>query len=166
MTDKPLQKHQGEKHDGPDHTAPYPVSRMAPAIELVDLAREIAEADKMLGNVTHGKLKLIAEQMQALQRQAREVLEQTRRDQELHRAQCNFKRIPGRTYHLYRRGDGSLYFSMLSPQEWRGEPPHRFEGSFRLESDMSWVSAEALERRPSEHELLDRLLLGSDDSIG
>ncbi len=136
-------RHGGDPHRGPDCTAPYPVSRMAPAVELVDLAREIAEADKMLASNAHGKLKVLAEQMRALQAQARGVLEQTRRDQQLHRAQCNFQRQPGRTYHLYRRPNGVQYFSMLAPEEWGGEPPHAYEGSYRLETDMSWSAVTA-----------------------
>ena len=54
------------KHQGPDHSAPYPVSRLAPAIELVDLAKEIAQADNMLTQIAHGKLGVIAEQIKVL----------------------------------------------------------------------------------------------------
>nr|WP_236860659.1 DUF2452 domain-containing protein [Candidatus Reidiella endopervernicosa] len=99
-----LKRFAGEAHSGSDRTAPYPVSRMAPATELVDMAREIAEADKQLGNVTHAKLKVIADQMQTLQQQARRVLERAQRDQLLHRARCNFSRQPGKRYHLYQKG--------------------------------------------------------------
>ncbi len=137
----PLQKYQGPLHEGEDHSAPYPVSRMAPAVELVDMAREIAEADRMLGNVSHGKLTQIAEQIRALQQQAHEVLERSLRDQQLHRARCNFQRKPGAVYHLYRGTDGLEQFSMLSPAEWgpgAQGAPGEFLGSYRLESDMSW----------------------------
>ena len=134
-------RYQGETHDGADHASPYPVSRLVPAIELVDLAREIAHADATLSQVAGGKLRIIAEQVRALQGQAREVLASVQRDQELHRAQCNFKRHPGRIYHLYRKPDGGTYFSMLAPAEWGGTPPHEFVDSFRLEADMSWTPA-------------------------
>lgn len=150
-------KESAGRRTGEGRSASYPVSRMAPAIELVDLAREIAAADSMLTNMAHGKLLLIAEQMRRLQDEARAVLEQTRRDQALHRAACNFKRVPGKVYHLYRRGNGALYFSLLSPAEW-GEPPDGFVGSFRLEHDMSWVPAEHAEERPDMRRLLQQLL--------
>ncbi len=149
--------HQGGQHEGADHSAPYPVSRMAPAIELVDMAREIAAADNMLATVSHARLTVIAEQIRALQAQAHAILEQTRRDQLLHRAACNFKRIPGRVYHLYRRDDDNLYISMLAPQEW-GEPPDAFVGSFRLENDMSW-SATGSEQEVAAGEAVMRRLL-------
>lgn len=145
-------------HRGSDNSAPYPVSRMAPAVELVDMAREIASADNMLTTVAHSKLKVIAEQMKALQQEAQHILQATRRDQQLHRAQCNFQRIPGRVYHLYCKADGRRYFSMLSPEEWGGPVPHRYEGSYRLENDMSWTPAEAMDQPDDTRVLIDRLL--------
>ena len=124
----------------PEHASPYPLSRLAPAFDLIDVAREIQEADKMLGAVVGGQLEVIAKQIQALQEQAQGLLERARVAAELHRADCHFKKRPGHVYHLYRRPNGSAYFSMLSPKEWGGAPPHPFEGSFRLEVDQSWTS--------------------------
>jgi len=115
------------KHQGPEHAAPYPVSRMAPAIELVDLAKEIAQADNMLTQIAHGKLGVIAEQIKVLQSQARTILEETERSHRLHNAHCSFKKIPGRFYHLYQKENGAEYFSMLSPVEWNNHPPHQGE---------------------------------------
>lgn len=158
MSSEQDKRRPAEIHQGSDNSAPYPVSRLAPALELVDLAREIAAADNMLNTVTHGKLKVIAEQIQALQQEAQRILEVTRRDQELHRAQCNFQRIPGRVYHLYRRADGRRYFSMLAPEEWGGPTPHPYEGSYRLENDMSWTPAEQMDRPDDSRALIERLL--------
>lgn len=159
--DDELKRYDGKvPHQGPDHAAPYPVSRLAPAIELVDLAREIAQADTMVNSRVSAKLKVIADQVRSLQAQAREALEQAGRDQALHHAQCNFQRRPGHTYHLYCRADGSRYFSMLAPTDWRGGPPHTFEGSYRLEADMSWtpLDADAPSGDDDSRELVARLL--------
>ncbi len=123
--------------------SPFPLSRLAPSFDLVDTAREIQDADRMLGAVVGGQLDVIAIQIRALQDQARSLLEKARQAGELHRAGCSFKKRPGAVYHLYRRPDGSSYFSMLSPSEWRGVPPHPFEGSFRLEIDASWTRVDA-----------------------
>lgn len=158
MNDTRLQRFRGDKHQGGDNSAPYPVSRMAPATELVDLAAQIAAADNMLSNVAHGKLRQIAEQIKGLQLQAQNILQVTARDQQLHRAQCNFPRKPGHTYHLYRRHNGGEYLSMLAPQEWGGEPPHPFLGSFRLENDMSWTPLSEAEDLAQAEALLDALL--------
>lgn len=129
----------GTKHDGPARTSPYPVSRLGARADLVDVAREIAEADRMVGSVVHGKLDVIAEQIRALQAKAQEIMDAARRDLELHHAECSFQKRPGATYHLYERPSGALYFSMLSPDEWGGAPPHPFRGSYRLEVDRSFT---------------------------
>ena len=117
----------------------YPVSRLAPPYELVDLAKEIAKADDMLSVQTNGKLRLLAEQIRGLQEEAKKILKETRQNQQLHHAECSFKKKIGHIYHLYKKEDGSLVFSLLSPQEWGKRMPHEFVGSFRLENDMTWT---------------------------
>ncbi|MFC1589447.1 DUF2452 domain-containing protein [Pseudomonadota bacterium] len=152
---KPVQIHQGS-----DNTAPYPVSRLAPGFDLVDLAREIEQADTMINNTAHAKLRVIADTMLKLKDEARKVLEETRQNQQLHRAQCQFRKIPGKIYHLYQKPDGSLYFSMLSPQEWGGKTAQVFQGSYRLEADQSWKAVEELQEdnaAASIERLLDSL---------
>lgn len=160
MDDDDFKKHEGggDRHEGESRTSPYPVSRLAPPISLVDAARQIEQADQMVGNRVSSKLKVIADQIRALQEEARSVLNEAERDQDLHHVRCNFKRQPGKIYHLYQKEDGSRYFSMLSPEEWRGQPPHEFLGSFRLEADYSWTPAERLDETDDSHELVQRLL--------
>lgn len=119
--------------------ATYPMSRLAPRFDLVDLASEIARADQTLSMLASAKLDQIRDQIRMLQDQARAVLEETERAARLHRARCNFKKAPGHVYHLYRRGEDDLYFSMLSPDDWRGSPPHPYEGSYRLEIDQTFT---------------------------
>ena len=119
--------------------APYPMSRLAPRFQLVDLAEEIARADETMSLVTSSKLEIIRQQIVALQEKARVILDEAAFAAQLHRARCHFRKVPGRIYHLYRRGTEELYFSMLSPDEWGGAPPHPFEGSFRLEPDQTFT---------------------------
>jgi len=126
-------------HQGGDNTAPYPVSRMAPAIELVDLAREIERADQQITGLTNAKLDLVAQQIRQLQQQARDILEKAEQDQKLHRASCAFQRRPGEIYHLYQASMQRQYFSMLAPHEWGVRAPHQYIGSYRLELDSSWT---------------------------
>ena len=132
---------------GPAKLSPYGLSTMAPAIRLVDVAAEIEKADELIGTVASSKLEVIARQIRALQEQAEEVLEQAKRDLDLHRATCNFPRRVGKIYHLYERANGELYWSMLSPTDWGGEPPHRHAGGFRLEPDQSWTAEEQIPSR-------------------
>lgn len=153
-------------HQGAGHSAPYPVSRLAPGFGLLDLAREIDQADQMISGRLSGQLQVIADQVKALQAQAKRILEQAREDQRLHHAHCAFRRIPGRTYHLYEGADGVAAFSMLSPDDWRGTPPQRFLGSYRLEADMSWTPADGGRRDDDSRQLVNRLLASSDGDQG
>jgi len=139
MAQNPDKKFQGPNHLGPARSSPYPVSRLAPAHDLVHVAQQIQEADAMLGATTQSQLNLIAAQIRSLQNMARDILETAARDAELHRATCNFQRKPGHVYHLYKRQTGEPFFSLIGPQEWGGTPPHIFVGSYRLEENMSWT---------------------------
>jgi hypothetical protein len=151
----------------PDRAMMYPTSRLGAKIELVDLAREIEKADETIGLVVSGKLDVIREQMRALQEQARRLLEEARDASRLHRATCNFKKTPGKVYHLYRRDSGELYFSMLSPEDWQGSPPHPFEGSYRLEADLTFSPmGEGPERERVDARPMIQSLLGQGDKSG
>ena len=123
------------------------MSRLAPRFDLVSMAQEIQSADAMLAAVAGAELEVIADQIRALRARASEVLERARRNAALHRACCRFRKQPGRVYHLYREPSGQLYFSLLSPDDWRGAAPHAFEGSYRLELDLSWTPAAEIARR-------------------
>lgn len=158
-----LTKYAGPNHTGPAATSPYGQSRLAPAIELVDVAKEIAQANALIGEATADRLGMIAEQIRALQEQAREILEKARRDVVLHQAECRFQKVAGQTYHLYRKGEGDdarYYFSMLSPDDWKGHPPDAFEGSYRVEVDLSFSSVEEVEKRDARTHTARRLLAG------
>jgi len=146
------------KHQGGDNTAPYPVSRMAPAVTLSDIAREVEQADQMVNAHASSKLRVIADQIKSLQAEAKKVLEQARQDQLLHRAKCNFQRQPGKVYHLYQKPAGDTYFSMLAEHEWGGEPPHTFLGSYRLEYDMSWTPAADIHKEDDSRAIINKLL--------
>ncbi len=130
----------GAKHIGEQRTSPYPMSRLAPVHDLVDAARQIAEADTMLGAVASAELTQIAEQMRALKERARVVLEAASESLAIHRARCSFQKRPGPVYHLFERADGERWLSMIGPSEWGGDSADRiFRGSFRLELDQSFT---------------------------
>jgi hypothetical protein len=150
--DKPL------LHRGDARSSPYPMSRLAPAFQAPELAEEIARAESMLSARTGAKLHVIADQIKALQAEARKVLDEAREEQALTHAECAFKRIPGKVYHLYRRADGRAYFSMLSPADWNGRPPDTHAGSYRLETDYSWTPAERLREPDDTRQVVQQLL--------
>ena len=84
--------------------------------DLVELAGEIQIADKFTRATAGSKLSVIAEQVMFLQQQAQKILEEAVRDKEINHMACNFKRIPGKLYHIYKRPNGRNYMSMISPQ--------------------------------------------------
>ena len=127
------------RYRGPQKAAPYALSRLSAPVSLVDVAREIQQADQWIASTATARLSQIAAQMQALRDQAEAVLQKAREDAELHRAEARFNRLPGKTYHLYERPDGRRYWSMLSPAEWGGKSPHAFVASYRLEGDRSFT---------------------------
>ena len=54
--------------------------------------------------------------MRFLQEQAKKVLEEAQRDTEINHMACNFKRIPGKIYYIYKRKNGKKYMSkVISP---------------------------------------------------
>lgn len=155
-------KHEGSNHDGGGRSTPYGLARTAPTITLVDVAKQIQDADEQIALMTGGKLRVIADQIEQLQRQAQGLLEQAKRDLVLHRASCAFERVPGQVYHLYEKANGTHVWSLLSVEEWGGRPPHAFRGSYRLEPDQSWTPIEEIDPdRPNPFTgevILDRLL--------
>jgi hypothetical protein len=145
-------KYSGDNVRGADHASPYPVSRLAAPISLVDTAKEIESASASVALRTNAQLEVILEQMRALQQRAREIIDQAARDVDLIHVECRFRRVPGRTYHLYEREDGHRYFSMLAPEE-LGYVSAAFIGSFRFEYDQSWTrmdEVDARDRRKAE----------------
>jgi hypothetical protein len=137
------------RYEGPHNAAPYPLSRLSAPISLVDAAREVEHADQWIASTASARLSQIAAQMQALRAQAEAVLRKAQEDAALHRAEARFNRLPGNTYHLYERADGGRYWSMLSPEEWGGKPPHAFVGSYRLEADRSFTRVDAPPAEPA-----------------
>ncbi|KXJ80580.1 hypothetical protein RP20_CCG024355 [Aedes albopictus] len=117
------------------------------AEDIVNLAKEIQSAEIQVKNNACARLLVIAEQVKFLQEQARKILEETQTAQDLHQAACNFKKIPGHIYHLYKRDSGQTYFSMLSPEEWGpGGCAHTYQGSYRLEHDQTWTAVEKMQQ--------------------
>lgn len=70
----------------------------------------------------YGKLKILFKQMQFIKNEINEIVQDSIVSTELDNVKCSFKKIPGKTYYLYKEDkednkDG-MYFSMLSPDEW------------------------------------------------
>merc|ERR1712158_330613 len=102
--------------------------------DLVELAANIQTADQFTRATAGSKLTVIAEQVRFLQQQARKVLEDARLNALLHKTACNFKKVPGKTYYVYkqRANPDEEMLSMISPEEWGPGGPE-YVGGYRLE---------------------------------
>ena len=144
----------GHTHQGDARSSPYPISRLAGAVDLVDIAKQINDADKLIGIVASAELNLIADQIRALQERARTILHEAKESLDIHQARASFVKRPGHVYHLYARqnpsGTEERTLSMISPEEWRGASTNTFLGSYRLELDQSWTRVDQGEARARE----------------
>lgn len=120
------------------HLLAYASRTLDPVITLVDRAREIQAAGDIVTGHLHGKLDLIQKQIQSLQKQAMRLLDESQENMRLHKVLCNFEKIIGQEMHLYRKKTGDLYFSLLSLSDWKGNPPHDFLNTYKLQPDRSY----------------------------
>lgn len=134
-----LERYSGPNHLGASNSSPYPTQRLSASISLVDTAREIERASASVAHQTNAQLRLIAEQMQYLEQQARRIVEKAEADLRLHQAHCNFTKVPGHVYHLYDHPSYGCYLSLLSPADYRDQPPYPYLGSYRLQPDNTWT---------------------------
>jgi len=124
----------------------------------VELAKQVQTADDFIRANAGNRLRLIGEQIKFLQEQAKKVLYEAKRDNDLHHAACNMVKKPGTVYHMYERKSGQKYLSILSPQEWGPSCPHEFLAAFKLEHDMSWTPLEHVQKRADEEAIVDKIL--------
>ncbi|KHN81143.1 Uncharacterized protein C1orf50 -like protein [Toxocara canis] len=126
--------------------------------DIVALAEKIQQAHEFVEGRAISRLSTIAEQMKFLHLQAERVLREAERDEDLHRVACNFQKVPGSTYYLYRKPSGNRFFSMISPPEWGDLNKNEYIGAYRLEADRSWTCEEDFEKRATEDELIRAVL--------
>ncbi|XP_057563549.1 uncharacterized protein C1orf50 homolog isoform X3 [Hippopotamus amphibius kiboko] len=120
--------------------------------------RQVGEANEFVRANATNKLTVIAEQIEHLQEQARKVLEDARRDADLHHVACNIVKKPGNIYYLYKRESGQRYFSIISPKEWGTSCPHDFLGAYKLQHDLSWTLYEDIEKQDANISIVNKLL--------
>uniref|UniRef100_A0A2K6FU11 Chromosome 1 open reading frame 50 n=1 Tax=Propithecus coquereli TaxID=379532 RepID=A0A2K6FU11_PROCO len=138
--------------------SPYHTHRAGDPLDLVALAEQVQKADEFIRANATNKLMVIAEQIQHLQEQARKVLEDARRDADLHHVACNMVKKPGNIYYLYKRESGQQYFSIISPKEWGTSCPHDFLGAYKLQHDLSWTPYADIEKQDAKISIMDKLL--------
>ncbi len=70
--------------------------------------------------------------------QAREIQDRITFSEKIYLADCGFEPVIGKSYHLYKRTDGSEFLSMISPEEWTSRYQFTFLTTVVLLSDHTW----------------------------
>ncbi|XP_077458840.1 uncharacterized protein C1orf50 homolog [Stigmatopora argus] len=136
----------------------YETTKVGDPMDLVALATQLQKSDDFIKANTCNKLSIIADQIRYLQEVAKNVLEEAKRDAELHHAACNIVKKTGNIYYLYQRSSGQKYFSIISPKEWGRSCPHLFVGAFKLQHDMSWTPEDDVDKKDAEMAMMDKFL--------
>ena len=87
-----------------------------PNLNELDAHKVVTAIQKNSNN--YSKLKLLFKQMENLKNDINEIINESLEADALNDIKCNFKKKPGNTYYLYKKPCDSLFFSILSPQEW------------------------------------------------
>ena len=87
-----------------------------PNLEELNKDKIIKSVQKNSNN--YAKIKVLFKQMQNIKKEIEEIIEESLETDELNNVKCNFKKIPGSYYYLYQKPDTTLFFSILSPEEW------------------------------------------------
>lgn len=132
--------------------------------DLVELASQIQTADKFTRATAGSKLQVIAEQVRFLQQQAKSILEEAALNNQLHHIACNFKKVPGKIYYVYKRDNGKHYMSMISPKEWgKSCPP--FVAAYKLEHDMTFTPYDRIAKREDDEQIIDKILKTNSNQL-
>ncbi|KAM4613854.1 uncharacterized protein C1orf50 homolog [Polymixia lowei] len=144
--------------NGLELVSSYQTNRVGDPMNLVALAAQVQRGDDFIKANACNRLTVIADQIRYLQEQARKVLEDAKKDADLHHAACNIVKKPGNMYYLYQRPSGQKYFSIISPKEWGPSCPHTFIGAYKLQHDMSWTPLAEVEKKDAEMAIMGKLL--------
>lgn len=124
------------KWAGPVQATPYPIQRISPTIE-----KNLAQAEqpiKLIANSLESKLSIIDQQILQLQETADALIQEARKNVELHLIPCSVAKKAEGVYHLYKREDGSKFFSIIAPHEWGSLFKFEFINSYYLNHDLTW----------------------------
>lgn len=139
----------GTNHQGGSASSPYGITRLSPAIVLADTEEQLSVAGAAIVQTSNAKLDMIIKQIEFLKQQAEKVILDARHDVMLHQATCAFDKKIGQTYHLYKKKNGSMQWSILSLEDWNGCPPWEYISSYKLMSDQTWQDTNDSETKES-----------------
>ena len=98
--------------------------------------------DKIIKSVqknsnNYAKIKVLFKQMENIKKEIEEIIQESIETDDLNKIKCNFKKVPGSYYYLYQKPDSTLFFSILSPNEW--DTKNIFISKYLYDYDLSLI---------------------------
>ena len=84
----------------------------------------------------YGKLKQIANQIINLKKEAYNLINDAKEQNELHKIKKNFKLVSGNTYYLYEK-ENKKYFSLIAPNQWNNKD--NYLGEYFYDFDKQFI---------------------------
>ncbi|WP_235296223.1 DUF2452 domain-containing protein [Portibacter marinus] len=119
------------------HSLEYAHNVGSAVIKPIDKGRIKGLAVKAMYEQTDLQLSQIKEQIDLLAHQAPAIQDRVYISEKIYQAECRFKPLIGKTYHLYETGENQWLLSMIAPEEWKN-CPHSFVNSAKLLADHTW----------------------------
>ena len=107
-------------------------------IAPIDRGRTKGLAMTAMYEQTGVQLNQLRAQVELLLTQAQRIHDRIAVSESIYTAEVGFSPNIGQVYYLYERATGQRVLTMLSPGDWRREPPFRFIASVKLLSDHTW----------------------------
>lgn len=109
-----------------DHLIPTSISS-PPLLPNNDISNEVIHFIEETGS---SKINLLKDLLESITKIGQKEIHNINDSIELWKLPCSFIRKAGDTIHLYERSDGSKFWSIISPQEWKNELI--FHGSYKI----------------------------------
>ena len=138
MTEKKKNPIDKDKITDIPHLLPYAHTLGSAIIKPIDKARTKGLAMAAMYEQSESSLNLIREQIELIAKQAQDIHDRIGISEKIYTADCSFKPVIGKTYHLYEKKDKSWVLSMISPAEWADSLPFTHIASIKLLSDHTW----------------------------
>lgn len=119
--------------------SPIPLSVSSPAIKPEDRNLIKAQAVEAMHLKAQQQIDLLKRQAALIMEQAKELEDRVLISKQIYEATMRFSPTMGMTYHLYKRNDGEVILSLVSPAEWGQRFPFKlFVATVKLLADHTW----------------------------
>jgi hypothetical protein len=79
--------------------------------------------------------KIFTKKYEEIKDEFKKLVDEVSWNEYVYSASYNFLPVIGETYYLYEKNDGSVFLSLIAPDEWK----MKFLGATRLESNNKWI---------------------------